>query len=255
MTHTTEAIYEGVLKASRNGEPVALVTLVDAPGSAPRAPGAKMLVCADGRTLGSVGGGPAEAWVTQQARDALREERSRLVGALPEQGRDACGDSMQFFVDVILPCPTLLIIGAGHIGQALASLGSWLGYRIAVLDERAALADSDHFPDADTLLCGSLDEHLRTLQLTETTYAVIVTPHHSADEEALAVLALHEVAYVGLLGSDRRTDATFRRARAAGVPDAFLQRVHTPVGMDIHAETPREIAVSILAEMTAVRRG
>jgi xanthine dehydrogenase accessory factor len=161
---------------------------------------------------------------------------------------------MQFFLDVILPRPTLLIIGAGHIGQALASLGNWLGYRIAVIDERATLVDSDHFPDADALLCGPLDEQLRTFRLTETTYAVIVTPHHSPDEELLAVLAEHEVAYVGLLGSHRRTSGTFRRACDMGVPDAFLQRVHTPVGIDIHAETPREIAVSILAEIIQVRR-
>jgi xanthine dehydrogenase accessory factor len=112
----------------------------------------------------------------------------------------------------------------------------------------------ERLPAADVLLSGPLDQQLEQFPLTEQTYVVIVTPHHSADEKALALIANYPVPYVGLLGGHRRTEATFERARQMGMTDAFLERIHTPIGLDIAAETPREIAVSILAEIIAVRR-
>lgn len=253
MEHREGTIYQAALEAVRRGQPAALVTVVEALGSAPREPGAKMLVYPDGRTVGTVGGGASEAWAIDQARQALTEGRSRLLER-PTGEDDVCGGAMRFFVDVLLPPATLLIVGAGHIGQAVASVGAWLGYRIVVLDQREELVSADRFPDADALLSGPLDEELDAVPLTEQTYVVLVTPHHSPDEKALSVLAERSVAYVGLLGSSRRTKATFARARDLDVPEAFLEQVHTPIGLDIHAETPREIALSILADVTAVRR-
>jgi xanthine dehydrogenase accessory factor len=255
MNDSAEAVYEAALRAVRDGEGAALVTIVRAGETSPRGPGAKMLVYADGRTLGTVGGGPAEAWVVEQARQALAEGPSRLITRSAEKGKDVCAADLSCFVDVLLPEPTLLIVGAGHIGQAVASMGSWFGYRIVVLDERPSEAVPERFPDADALLCGSLQEELASYPLGEHVYVVLVTPHHSADEQALAVLQEAEVPYIGLLGGKRRTEATFRRARAIGVSDAFLETIHTPIGLDIGAETPREIALSILADVTAVRRG
>jgi xanthine dehydrogenase accessory factor len=155
---------------------------------------------------------------------------------------------------VLLPRPTLLTIGGGHIGQAVAELGAFLGYRIAVLDERTEWVTAERFPKADVLLSGPMGEQLRAFPLTEQTHAVLVTLHHSPNEKALAVLTRHPVAYVGLLGSSRRTGATFERARALGVLDAFLDRVHTPIGLDTGAETPRETGISIVAEIVAARR-
>lgn len=256
MMDQIEDVYEAALAAVRRGEPAVMAVVVEAHGSTPREPGAKMLVYGDGRTVGTVGGGAAEAWVIDQAQEALEDGRSRLLERSPEgDAEDACGSAMHFFVDVLLPQPTLLIIGAGHIGQAVASIGAWLGYRIAVLDERPSLVCAERLPDADIFLSGPLEERLCQFPLTEHTYAVLVTPHDSRDERALAVLADHPVPYVGLLGSSRRTAATFKRARELGVPDAFLERIHTPIGLDIHAETPREIALSIMADITVVRRG
>jgi len=263
-----ERVYQAALEAIRQGEPAAVATVIAVRGATPRKVGAKMLVYADGRTIGTVGGGPMEAQVIEEARAALAEGQSRELQYQPESGsvgrlapaeeRGAlaiCGGDMRIFIEVLLSRPTLLIIGGGHIGQALAELGMFLGYRIAVLDERPEVVTVERFPQADVLLSGPLDQQLRAIPLTERTYVVLVPPHHSRDEEALAVLARHPVPYVGLLGSGRRTRATFERARATGVPDVFLARVHTPVGLDIGAETPREIAVSILAEIIAVQRG
>jgi xanthine dehydrogenase accessory factor len=144
-------------------------------------------------------------------------------------------------------CVTLLYVRHGFLSIA--------GCRLEVLDERAELVTPERFPQAGRLLTGPLDERLGAISLTDRPYAVLVTPHHSPDERALAVLAERPVAYVGLLGGRRRTQVAFERARALGVPDEFLARVHTPVGLDIGAETPREIAVSIMAEVIAVQRG
>ncbi|MGD2176805.1 MAG: XdhC/CoxI family protein [Anaerolineae bacterium] len=255
MDDRLEVIYEAALDAIRRGEPAAMVTVIQTHGSTPRQTGAKMLICAGGRTVGTVGGGPLEAWVIEQGQEALAEGRSRLLQRrLEENAQDVCGGDMHLFVEVLLPRPTLLVIGAGHIGQAVAAIGAQLGYRIAVLDERPELVTVERFPEADVLLYGPFDEELERFPLTEHTYVVIVTPHHSLDEKALAVTAKRPVPYVGLLGSHRRTKATFERAREMGVPHAFLERIHTPVGVDIAAETPREIAVSILAEVIAARR-
>lgn len=250
-----EVIYEAALKALRCGEPVALVTVVQASSSAPRASGAKMLVYPDGHTVGTVGGGASEAWAIDEACKALAAGRPCLLDRPREgQNKRGCDGDMGFFVDVLLPPATLLVIGAGHIAQAVASMGAWLGYRVAVLDERTELVSAERFPEAEILLSGPVDQELREFPITEETYVVLVTPHHSPDEKALSILSERSPAYVGLLAGSRRTRATFRRARDEGVPEAFLRSIHTPVGVDIQAETPREIALSVLAEVTGVRR-
>jgi xanthine dehydrogenase accessory factor len=254
-----EQVYEAALAAMRRGEPAAVATVIETHGSTPRQVGAKMLVTADGQTVGTVGGGQIEAQVIEETYAAIAEGRSRQShyrSPDAQQGSvDRCADTVQVFIEVLLPRPTLLIVGAGHIGQAVAKMGAFLGYRIVVLDERAEMVTSERFPQADTLLSGPIDEQLSNCPLTEQTHVVLVTPHHSRDEVTLAVLAEHRLPYVGLLGSRRRTQATFERARAIDVPAEFLARVHTPIGLDIGGETPREIAVSILAEVIAVRHG
>jgi xanthine dehydrogenase accessory factor len=254
-----ERVYEAALGAMRRGEPTAVATVIETYGSTPRQVGAKMLITADGQTVGTVGGGQIEAQVIQDARAAIAEGRSRQShyrSPDPQQGpTDRCADDMQVFIEVLLPRATLLIIGAGHIGQAVARMGAFLGYRIVVLDERAEMVTVERFPQADVLLSGPIDEQLSNCPLTEQTYAVLVTPHHSRDEVALAALAEHRLPYVGLLGSRRRTQATFERAQTIAVPADFLAQVHAPIGFDIGGETPREIAVSILAEIVAVQHG
>ena len=254
-----ERVYEAALEAIRHAQPAAVATVVETRGSTPRGVGAKMLIYAGGRTVGTVGGGPLEAQVIEEAQAALADGQSRELHYRPAGDRpgaqDVCGGDMHLFIEVLLPRPTLLIVGAGHIGQALAELASFLGYRVAVLDERAEMVTAERFPQADVLLAGPLGDQLITFPLTNQTYVALVTPHHSPDEQALAVLAGHAVPYVGLLGSRRRTEATFRRARASGIPEEFLARVHTPVGLDIGAETPREIAISVMAQVVAVQRG
>ncbi len=241
-------VLRAALEAIEGGEPAALVTVIATQGPAPRQPGAKMLVTADGRTVGSVGGGSVEA----RAIAALTDGEPRELDCPPDAA--GCCVGVRLFIEPLLARPTLLIVGAGHVGQAVAEMGAFLGYRVAVADERAELLTRERFPLAALLLPGPPAEALARFLFTPATFVVLLTPHGSPDEELLALLAERPCAYVGLLGSARRSQATFARARARGVPEAWLAQVHTPVGLAIGAQTPREIAVSILAEIIAVQR-
>jgi len=257
MFDEMEQVYQAALEAIRQGEPAALATILEAKGSTPRAAG-KMLIYADGRTVGTVGGGGVEARVVEEAQAAIAEGKSReLEYRLVDEERGdpgICGGDMRIFVEVLAPRPTLLIVGGGHIGQAMAELAAFLGYRVAVADERPEMVTEERFPQAEVRMAGDPVQQVKGFPLTAHTYVVMVTPHHTLDEKVLAVLADRSVPYVGLIGSRRRTAHTFERAREAGISDDFLERVHTPIGLDIGAETPREIAVSILAEIIGVQR-
>ena len=258
MAEEIERVYQAALDAMRQGEPVAMATIIETRGPTPRGVSAKMLIHADGRTVGTVGGGDVEARVIEEAQVAIAEGRSRELEhrAMDETGgaADICGGDMRIFVEVLTPRPTLVIVGGGHVGQAVAELGDFLGFRVVAIDERPGMVTPERFPLADVRLTGDPAQEIAGLPPTSLTYLVIVTPHHAPDEKILAVLAGHPVAYVGLMGSHRRTAYTFERARAAGVPEELLAQVHTPVGLEIGAETPKEIAVSIMAEIIAVQR-
>jgi xanthine dehydrogenase accessory factor len=217
-----------------------------------------MLVYADGRSVGTVGGGAVESHVIEHAQKAIASgEPAELEWRASEQGQGSaaeCGGDSRIFVEPLQSGPRLLVIGAGHVGQAVAELAGFLGYRVDVLDERSELVTRERFPRAATLLVGDPAVELKHLALTEQTHVVIVTPHEAADWEVLAAVADRPVGYVGLMGSQRRTAHTFAQAREAAVPDALLEQVHAPIGLDIGAETPREIALSIMAEIIRVRR-
>jgi xanthine dehydrogenase accessory factor len=259
MIEELEKVYQAILEAVRAGKAAAVATVVEAVGSTPRGVGAKMLILADGESVGTVGGGEVESRVIEEAKAAIAEGRSReLTYRLRDEARGdpgICGGDMRIFVEVLPSRPLLLIVGAGHVGQAVAELGAFLGYRIAVVDERPVLVTAERFPEAETRLAGDLATQVADLPLDERTYVVLVTPHHTLDDKVLAVLSERAVGYVGLIGSRRRTAVTFQRSREAGIPDEFLERVQTPIGLDIGGETPREIAVSIIAEIVAVEKG
>jgi xanthine dehydrogenase accessory factor len=251
-------LFAAIQEALAHGEPVALCTVVKAEGGAPREPGAKMLVCADGTTLGTVGGGAMEADVARQALEALRQNASCLADyTLRDEGADPgiCGGQASIFIDVLTPAPTLLIVGAGHIGQMLAQMGRLQGYRIAVCDDRAEYANPETLPAADRILAGPLPEVLTDIAITPHTYVVIVTRGHKDDEAALGYLLDKGAGYLGMIGSTRKVRTVFEHLRAAGATEEQLARVRAPIGLRIGAQTPAEIALCILAEILQVRRG
>jgi xanthine dehydrogenase accessory factor len=297
---TSEQIFQEILRRTSAGERLALCTVVRTRGSCPQSPGAKMIVLADGKTLGTLGGGCVEAEVRRRATEMLQADQSGLLefSLDHDYGWDdglICGGVMdihvqsldapraagyetllddiragrattlripyvksgeqQEFVEPLDPAPTLLIAGAGHVGQALAAIAQPLGFLVTVIDDRPDYASEERFPSAKRLIVGDIEAELRRFPIDAHTYVVVVTRGHQRDGQALGAVINSPARYLGLIGSKRKIKAIFDDLAQQGVPTEKLARVHAPVGYDIGAVTVPEIAVSIAAELIAVRRG
>jgi xanthine dehydrogenase accessory factor len=254
-----ETLYARVAAAVAEGQSVAMATLVRVEGSTPREVGSKMLVYADGQIAGTIGGGAVEAAVIDAASEALALGEPRLLHYElrdPEQGDLAiCGGEAEVFIDVIAPRPTLLVVGAGHVAIPVAEMGHLCGFRVVVLDDRSDMVSEARFPHASERISGEIVTQLNEMNLTSQWHVVIVTRGHAHDLEALRAVVGSKAAYVGMIGSQRKVRTTYERLMADGVPEALLERVHSPIGLDIGAQTPAEIAVSILAEIIWLRKG
>jgi xanthine dehydrogenase accessory factor len=252
-------IYRTAASALERGEAVALATIVRVAGSTPRGVGTKMLIHADGTAEGTIGGGELEARIVAAAREALRSGEPHLVSfTLHDTGAGdpgICGGEADVFVDILAPHPTLLIVGAGHVAVPVAELGTLLGFRTVVLDDRVEFASEERFPRADELIVGDIPTELARFPVNAQTHVVIVTRGHAQDEAALCTVLGSPAAYVGMIGSQRKVRTVFDNLRAAGVSEDALASVRAPIGLDIGAETPVEIAVSIMAEIVMLRRG
>ncbi|MGA9350881.1 MAG: XdhC/CoxI family protein [Anaerolineae bacterium] len=252
-------IYEAIAEAVRQREAVALATIVQTRGSTPRQVGTKMLIRPDGTSMGTVGGGALEAAIAEAAQEALAEGKSRLVhyglrADKYEQDLGVCGGDLDVFIDVIASQMTLLLIGAGHVAVPLAELAHLLGFRTVVFDDRTEYANWDRFPQAEEVLVEELVAGLSTLDITPNTWAVIATRSHESDAAALRAVVESPAAYIGLLGSRRKVSLIFKTLQEE-VGEERLARVYAPVGLDLGAETPEEIALSIMAEIIMVRQG
>ena len=253
-----ENIYRLIADATARGQNVALSTLIRVEGSVPRQVGTKMLVYDDGRTVGTIGGGEMEAQITLDAVAAIKEGVPRLAHhalrdpAVGDPG--ICGGAADVFIDVITPKPTLLVVGAGHVAMPVAQVGYLCGFRVAVIDDRPDMVSQDRFPDAAERIASDVVEALDRYSITSHTYVVIVTRGHAHDEDALRAVLGSPARYIGMIGSRRKVRAVFERLRADGIDESLIQLVRAPIGLDIGAQTPAEIAVSILAEITAARR-
>ena len=253
-------VLEAALRAEAAGEPAALVTVVATEGSTPQKAGAKMLVHADGRLVGTIGGGCLEAEMSWRAREAIESRRVQLASydLTPEQaGEDGlvCGGRMQVFIEPIEGTPTLCLFGAGHVAQPLARMAKAVGFRVEVADDRVKFANRDRFPEADLIVVEDFASAAGKMTLGSSSYAIIVTRGHKGDGDALAATVGKNLRFVGLLGSKPKVVHIFSALRKAGVSAEQLSKVHAPLGLGIGAQSPEEIAVSILAEMIAVRRG
>jgi xanthine dehydrogenase accessory factor len=251
-------ILQALLTAQNDRQPVALATIVRAQGSVPRRTGSKMLVYADGRTAGSVGGGEMEARVVAAANQALQDGRTQVVPyALVDPSRGdpgVCGGSVEIYVEPYIPPATLYIFGCGHVGRSLAELGHWLGYRVVAHDDRAELATAENMPDADVLLSGPPDAALAAQPIDVNTYVAMVTRNVTLDRELLPHVLVTPAPYIGVMGSRRRWEETQRLLLEDGATPESLARVTSPIGLELRAETPNEIAVSILAQIMQVQR-
>lgn len=243
--------------AIERGEPVVLATVVRTNRSVPRRPGSKMLVYADGRTAGTVGGGEMEHRVIASAGEALADGEPRLLSYSlvdPAQGDPGvCGGEADIYLEPFMPAPTLFILGAGHVGRAVSDLGQWLGFHTVVWDDRADMADEvEH---ASMALTGPIREVLDAHPVSADASIVMVTRNVKLDLDLLPALLATPARYIGLMGSARRWQTTRAALAEAGVSEDDLARIHAPIGIEIKAETPQEIAVSVLAEVIGHRRG
>jgi len=252
-------LYELIVELRRRGECAALATIIARKGSTPRRDAAKMLVFPDGRTTGSIGGGCVEAEVCAEALAAMRTGRSKVLGFdLTEDDAEEsgliCGGTMEVFVEPILPDPTLTIFGAGHVGQCLAQAAAAVGFKIAVVDDRIKYANADRFPQAGDIYVGPWEEVLPRVPIRDSSFLVIATRGHAFDLICLRHAVKSPAKYIGLLGSRRKVGLFFEALEKEGIDPAHFERIYAPVGLDIGSETPEEIAVSIAAELIAVRR-
>jgi len=249
-------LYEEMVQLTRRGEAFVLATVVASSGSSPRKAGAKLLVRSDGSFLGSVGGGRVEQESVEAALIALADKTPRILEfALTEENGFACGGNMSVYIEPQGQRPLLVMFGAGHVGRAVASLAHGCGFRVVVVDERPECASEALLPGADQVICLPVQKAFAQLQLEAEDYAVIATPGHLADFAAVRGCLATGAGFIGLLGSRRKRETLLQTLEDEGFAAEQRQRIITPVGVDIGAQTPEELAVSIVGQLIARRRG
>ena len=253
------SIYSRLAELQARGESAALCTVAQTSGSVPRRAGSKMLVFPDGRIEGSVGGGEMEARVIAEALAALKDGKPRVLEySLTDRARGdpgICGGTMEVFVEPVQPQETLLIIGAGHVGRALAQLADFLGYRVLLSDDRPDLCTPEAVPHARAFYPVPMAELPDNLDINPQTYIALTTRNAEIDIKGLPALLNSPAAYIGVIGSRRRWAEARKKMEAAGVAKKKLDKVTSPMGLELNAETPEEIALSIMSEIVMLRRG
>lgn len=252
-------IYREAARIIEDGQAAALATIVSTTGSTPGKLTAKMLVRDDGTTLGTVGGGCTEADIWRLSMEVIttgqpKRKQFRLTAATAAETGLLCGGEFEVFIEPIVN-PTVYIFGAGHIARCVTPLLVGLDYRVVVIDDRESYASPEHFPTGVRTEVRDLDQCLDGFTLGPHSYLIIVTRGHQHDETVLKQAAQSDAGYVGLIGSRGKIGAIFKNLREAGIDRTRLEQVHAPIGLDIGAQSPEEIAISIAAELVAVRRG
>ncbi len=252
-------IYEEIVKLRQEGRRGAVATIVNVRGSVPSFETAKMLVRDDGSIVGTIGGGCVEADIWQAAREVMESEKPRTLTFNLNQDPKydtglVCGGTLDIFVEPVLPPALLYIFGAGHVSVNLYKVAKSAGFDVIVVDDRAAYANRERFPDAKEIIAEDFDQAMSRLTPGESAYLVIVTRGHRDDMRVLRWAVQTPARYIGMIGSKRKTIAIFKELTKQGLSPELFERVHAPVGLDIGAITPEEIAVAITAELIAARR-
>lgn len=259
MQKADREVFEAIIKAQANGEASVLCTVISTSGSVPRHAGSRMLVREDGSIVGSVGGGEMESRVIATAREVLDAGKTRIVNHKlidPSAGDPGlCGGQLDIFMEPLVTEATLLVIGCGHVGKALAELAKWLGWRVAVSDDREDYCNPDYLPGMDEYLPVEPTAIPNQLKLHSETYVAMLTRSVPLDVEFVPVALAANVPYIGVIGSNRRWLTAAEKLAKNGISVEDLARVHSPIGLDLKAETPEEIALSIMAEIVAVMKG
>src|SRR5476649_309306 len=253
-------VFAAVAAALERGEAAALVTIVSTTGSTPQRVGAKMLVFGDGRIVGTIGGGCYENDAFGKAREAIANRTPQLLhyelsDDFAQETGLICGGQMDVYIEPIEPSSELFIVGAGHVGFHLARIAQEVGFSVHVADDREKFANAERFPTAAEIIVDDIPAWIARAAIPAHAYVVIVTRGHTNDLEALRALAPRDLRYLGLIGSRAKVARIYGVLTEDQMPAEQLLRVHAPIGLDIGAITPQEIAVSILAELIAVKHG
>ena len=252
-------VYEELLRLRSLGQKCALATIVDVRGSIPSYESAKLLVREDGSMTGTIGGGCVEAEVWNAAREVIETERPKHLTF--NLGQDAaydngliCGGQLDVFVEPVLPIPHAFIFGAGHISKSLSKVATLAGFATVVIDNREAFANRERFPEAAEVHAEEYEEVFPKLVINESSYVIIVTRGHRDDMRVLKLAMATQARYISMIGSKRKVINVIRELEREGMPREAFERIHAPMGLDIGAISPEEIAISVAAEMIAVRR-
>ena len=252
-------VFEELVRLRRLGQKTALATIVEVRGSIPSFESAKLLVREDGSMVGTIGGGCVEAEVWNAAREVIETEKPRQLSF--NLGQDAaydngliCGGQLDVFIEPVLPIPSVYIFGAGHISKSLSKVASLAGFRTVVVDNREAFANRERFPDADEVMAEEYEDVFGKLEINESSYLVIVTRGHRDDMRVLRWAIGTPARYIGMIGSKRKTINVIKELESEGIPRDRFERLHSPMGLELGAVTPEEIAVSVVGEMISARR-
>ena len=252
-------LYEEIVALRRAGRKGAVATITNVRGSIPSFQTAKMLVRDDGSIVGTIGGGCVEADVWQAAREVMEEERPRSLTFNLNNNPTfdtglVCGGTLEVFIEPILPVAELFIFGAGHVALNLYKVATLAGFNISVVDDRTAYANRERFPEARQVVAEDFDKALDKLEIPEGAFIVIVTRGHRDDMRVLQWAVDQPARYLGMIGSRRKVLTIYKELESQGIAASKFENIHAPVGLEIGAVTPEEIAVAIVAEMIAVRR-
>ncbi len=252
-------LYEEIVALRRQGRRGALATIINVRGSIPSFNTAKMLVRDDGSIVGTIGGGCVEAEVWQAAREVMEQEKPRTLTFNLNQDPKfdtglVCGGTLEIYVEPVLPIPVLYLFGAGHVAYNVYKVAKLAGFDVVVIDDRETYANRERFPDAREVIAAGFDETFPKITPNETSYVVIVTRGHRDDMRILRWAVQTDARYIGMIGSKRKVITIYKELEKEGLPTHLFEKVMAPIGLEIGAVTPEEIAVSIVAEMIACKR-
>ncbi len=252
-------IYDEIVRLRKAGQKCALATIVEVNGSIPSYESAKMLVREDGSMLGTIGGGCVEAEVWNAAREVIETEKPRhLTFSL---GQDAaydngliCGGQLNIFVEPVTPQPKAIIFGGGHVSKSLSKVATLAGFSTTIVDDREAFSNPERFPEAEATFAAPYEDVFDKLAITASTFLIIVTRGHRDDMRVLKWAVTTGAKYVAMIGSKRKTISVIHELEKEGMPRELFEKIFAPMGLEIGAESPEEIAIAVVAEMIAVRR-
>lgn len=252
-------VLSALAELPKTGTAAALCTIIRAKGSTPRKEGCKMLVYTSGSIVGTIGGGEIEGRVIKEALDSIQtgERKIRSYDLInPEKGDPGiCGGTLEVFIDPLTQPEDLIVVGGGHVGKAVVYLAKWLGFRVILSDDREEFCSPAYVPGADEYVHCSLEDLSSRIEFSPKTVIVMATRNNQVDVRGLPELLAAPSAYIGVISSRRRWKLTVEQLLETGITKKDLDRIHAPIGLDLKAETPEEIALSIMAEVFQVIRG